>query len=58
MKKTYILPRTRQNIMLAEAMIAESLEFSRDSSKQLNQEGDFLIKGTTSYNVWDDDWSK
>ena len=56
MKKTYILPRTRQNIMLAEAMIAESLEFS--SSKQLDQEGDFLIKGTTSYNVWDDDWSK
>ena len=58
MKKLYILPSLRLT-----ALVAESLMATSDPKVIVNKvtnvdAADVDVKGTGSYNVWDDDWSE
>lgn len=58
MKKKYILPSLRLT-----ALVAESLMATSDPKVIVNKgtnvdAADVDVKGTGSYNVWDDDWSE
>ena len=62
MKKTYQIPEITVTKIVAEQMIAESqLGLNSDAANSLSSD-DILVKGergsTSSYNVWDDDWSE
>ena len=58
MKKNYILPSLRLT-----AMVAESLMATSDPKVIVNKDttvdaAEVDVKGTSSYNVWNDDWSE
>ena len=59
MKKTYIIPTLLITSVHTERLIAESLNLNATGS-----DGDVLVKDnrasetSSSYNVWNDDWSE
>ncbi len=60
MKKTYILPRTRFAALDSELLIAASIDVNGDKTSSESNGG--WVKrqqtGNSSYNVWNEDWSK
>ena len=63
MKKTYIIPTTRSLYVDAEPILAgaDSLKVANSTTQELTPEDNGKVYGDvkgTSYNVWDDDWSK
>ncbi len=66
MKKTYIIPMTMMVAVQQQMVIAGSLTANGASGSatfyNANATGEAMVKGDngsqSSYNVWDDDWSK
>lgn len=58
-KKTYIEPLLITTHIAAQSMIAESIV---KGTNTITNQNDILVKGDnssqSSYDVWDDDWSK
>ncbi len=59
MKKKYIIPSLRLTAMVAESLMAASDPKDVVVNKSGSVEAaDVEVKGTGSYNVWNDDWSE
>ncbi len=58
-KKTYIVPQLITAHIAAQSMIALSMDRGTNT---ITDQNNILVKGDnssqSSYNVWDDDWSK
>ena len=59
MKRIYSTPQMTIITISASQMIAESITISKGSSNYTDSStnGADLVKGNSSYSVWDDDWS-
>ena len=60
MKKTYKTPRLNSCNILCKQMLltASNRAVLRETYAEKNSEGNFNNEVKSSYNVWDDDWSK
>lgn len=57
MKKKYIIPATSMTLVEPQLLIADSPAVTVNKTGSVNAE-DVEVKGTSSYNVWSDDWSE
>ena len=61
MNKKYVSPAQRVRILFTESLLAESIKVGTNSDEKVSSSSDIgFVKeqSSSSYNVWNDDWSK
>ena len=59
MNKKYVSPALRVRILFTESLLAESIKVGSDEKVSSSSDVGFVKEqSSSSYNVWNDDWSK